>query len=400
MTFASLLIFLVSWLAPPQPPAAPAMSLDFEVFRTQVQPIFLAVRGEHARCVSCHSPGAGQLRLQHLAPGQAMWTEEESRKNFESVSKFVAPGDPTASRLLMHPLAASAGGDPFHTGGKHWSSQIRSRMAGAGGLGARRCRATDSHDHTAAAAPSPFSFEVYRSIVEPVFLKPRAPTEGSGNSCFQCHTTMATRMRLQPLAAGATGWTEEQSRQNFAVVSRLAMPGDPMKSPLLLHPLAQDAGGDATHTGGKFWASQDNPEWQAIAGWVRAGKVSSTAAASSAPVLDFDFYKVRVQPIFMATRGEHARCVTCHGPPLGLVRLAPGVTSWTDEESHKNFEAVKRLVAPGDPLASRLLMHPLAASAGGDAFHTGGKHWTSQSDPEWQVLAAWVKGQTLSSAAR
>jgi hypothetical protein len=45
-------------------------------------------------------------------------------------------------------------------------------------------------------------------------------------------------------------------------------------------------------------------------------------------------------------------------------------------------------------------MHPLAASAGGDPFHTGGKHWTSQSDPEWQVLAAWVKGQTLSSAAR
>jgi hypothetical protein len=399
MTVASFLVWIVSWFAASQPPVSPAGSLDFEVFRTQVQPIFLAARGEHARCITCHSPGAGQLRLQHLAAGQTMWTEEESRKNFESVAKFVAVGDPTASRLLMHPLAASAGGDPFHTGGKHWSSQNDPEwqvLAAWVRGGAARPATTIA----ATAVPSPFSFEIYKSTVEPVFLKPRAPTEGSGNACFECHTRMATRMRLQPLAAGATAWTDQQSRQNFEVVSRLATPGDPMKSPLLRHPLAQDAGGDATHTGGKFWASQDDSEWQAIAGWVRAGKVASTATAASPPALDFDFYKVRVQPIFTATRGEHARCVTCHGPPLGLVRLAPGVTSWTDEESRRNFDALKRLVSPGDPLASRLLMHPLAASAGGDPFHTGGKHWTSQSDPEWQVLAAWVKGQTLSSAAR
>ena len=125
---------------------------------------------------------------------------------------------------------------------------------------------------------------------------------------------------------------------------------------------------------------------------------TSAAVENRLPTLDFEFFKVRVQPIFMATRGEHARCVSCHGPPLGLVRLAGGATSWTDEESRKNFDAVKRLVAPGDPKSSRLLMHPLAASAGGDAFHTGGKHWTSRDDPEWQVLAAWVNGQTLFSA--
>ena len=33
-------------------------------------------------------------------------------------------------------------------------------------------------------------------------------------------------------------------------------------------------------------------------------------------------------------------------------------------------------------------------AAGGDRFHAGGKHWKSQSDPEWQILAAWVRGQT------
>ena len=50
---------------------------------------------------------------------------------------------------------------------------------------------------------------------------------------------------------------------------------------------------------------------------------------------------------------------------------------------------------PGNPLGSRMLMHPLAHEAGGDPFHAGGKHWKSQDDPEWQILAAWVNGQTM-----
>ena len=42
---------------------------------------------------------------------------------------------------------------------------------------------------------------------------------------------------------------------------------------------------------------------------------------------------------------------------------------------------------------SKLLMHPLAEEAGGDDFHGGGHHWKSQDDPEWQTMAAWVRGQ-------
>ena len=242
---------------------------------------------------------------------------------------------------------------------------------------------------------SGLSYEIYRSQIEPMFLKARAPGEGSGNACYLCHTRMATRMRLQPLATGATAWTEEQSRQNFAVVSRLVTPGDLMQSPLLRHPLAADAGGDAQHTGGKFWQSRDNPEWQAVAAWARAAVTGAGAAvASIAPSLDFEFYRTRVEPILMAKRGEHARCIACHGAPLGLARLASNAIGWTEEQSHRNFDNLKRLVVPGDPLASRLLMHPLASAAGGDPFHTGGKQWLSQTDPEWQTLAAWVRGQT------
>jgi hypothetical protein len=120
-----------------------------------------------------------------------------------------------------------------------------------------------------------------------------------------------------------------------------------------------------------------------------------SASPADTPSLDYTFFKERVQPIFLKKRPGHARCVTCHAhgsPPLQP--LAAGTTDWNDEQSRKNFAMWKLFVVPGNPLKSPLLVHPLATDAGGDHFHAGGKHWTSQDDPEWQTLAAWVKGQT------
>ena len=115
------------------------------------------------------------------------------------------------------------------------------------------------------------------------------------------------------------------------------------------------------------------------------------------PSLDFEMFKTQVQPIFLAKRPGHARCISCHasGTPLRLQPLPPGRAMWNDEESRKNFEAVRRVVVPGS-MKSMLLVHPLAEQAGGDFFHNGGKHWTSQDDPEWQVLKNWVVGRSRS----
>ena len=117
-------------------------------------------------------------------------------------------------------------------------------------------------------------------------------------------------------------------------------------------------------------------------------------AASSGPSLDFDIYKRDVQPALLLKRPERARCYACHsqGTAFRLQPLPEGATSWDDEASRKNFEAVQRYVVAGSPDKSRLLMLPLAASAGGAPFHPGGKHWDTQSDPEWQRIAAWVRG--------
>jgi hypothetical protein len=128
---------------------------------------------------------------------------------------------------------------------------------------------------------------------------------------------------------------------------------------------------------------------------VTALSAQSSSPASSAPALDYTFFKEKVQPIFLKKRPGHARCVVCHDhrvPPLQP--LAPGASTWNEEQSRQNFEIWKLYVVPGQPLHSKMLLHPLAKTAGGDSFHAGGKHWKSQSDPEWQTLAAWVLGRT------
>ena len=123
---------------------------------------------------------------------------------------------------------------------------------------------------------------------------------------------------------------------------------------------------------------------------------SSPPAAS----LDYEFFKNNVQPIFLATRPGHARCISCHasGTPLRLQPLPAGRTAWSEEETRKNFEAARRVVMPGS-LKSRLLVHPLAQDAGGDFYHNGGKHWSSQNDAEWQTLKAWVLGPAAAPTA-
>ena len=121
----------------------------------------------------------------------------------------------------------------------------------------------------------------------------------------------------------------------------------------------------------------------------------SGTASSSAPSLDYVYFKTQVEPIFLKKRPGHARCVACHASnnaPLKVVPLAPGETSWSEEESRKNFELIKRVATAGD-LESPLLIHPLAQSAGGDFFHNGGKHFDSKNDPEWLTLKAFVEGK-------
>jgi hypothetical protein len=121
------------------------------------------------------------------------------------------------------------------------------------------------------------------------------------------------------------------------------------------------------------------------------------------PTLDFAFYKARVEPIFLKKKAGHTRCVVCHSESNNFLKLEPlehGAKTWTEDQSRKNFDAVSKLVNPGEPMVSRLLMHPLAPEGGGDVFHSGGRQFMSVKDPDWKAMAAFVNGATLGGRSK
>jgi YVTN family beta-propeller protein len=122
------------------------------------------------------------------------------------------------------------------------------------------------------AAPT-LDFAYFKARVQPILT-----TKRDGNArCISCHG-FGTTMRLQPLAEGAATWTDEDARKNFEILSARVLPGDPDGSRLLQHPLAESAGGDGHHDGGKHWSSKNDPEWQTLAAWARGATLASDAA--------------------------------------------------------------------------------------------------------------------------
>ena len=225
-------------------------------------------------------------------------------------------------------------------------------------------------------------FDLYRETVEPILLARRP---GSAR-CIVCHSRGGGNAYLEPLSPGSDSYDEEQSLRNFARIQRLVVPGAPTESVLLMNPLTEESGGSHWHAGGKHWSSQSDPEWQALARWVNR----------TTPALDFDFYRDNVEPILLSRRSGNARCVVCHSRGGGnayLEPLSPGSEAYDEEQSARNFDRIQRLVVPGEPMRSLLLINPLAEAAGGSHWHAGGKHWTTQDAAEWQVLARWVRGE-------
>ena len=103
---------------------AAAQTLDYAQFKSSVEPIFLKKRTGHTRCVVCHSDRSNNLfKLEKLAPGVKGWSDEQSRKNFATVSRLVVAGKPGSSLLLLHPLAPEAGGSAYHSGGRQFENR-------------------------------------------------------------------------------------------------------------------------------------------------------------------------------------------------------------------------------------------------------------------------------------
>ena len=118
------------------------------------------------------------------------------------------------------------------------------------------------------AGAQALSYEVFKASVQPIFLKKRP----GHTRCIVCHAGANNAMRLTPLRPGATNFTEEQSRTNFETVSRIVVPGKPMESHFLTHPLDPHFGGGMYHSGGRQFETTDDPDWKNMAAWVNGAK--------------------------------------------------------------------------------------------------------------------------------
>jgi hypothetical protein len=116
----------------------------------------------------------------------------------------------------------------------------------------------------ASAGAQALSYEVFKTSVEPIFLKKRV----GHTRCIVCHAGANNAMRLTPLERGATNFTDEQSRTNFETVARIVTPGKPMESHFLIHPLDPHFGGGMYHSGGRQFETTDDPDWKNMAAWV------------------------------------------------------------------------------------------------------------------------------------
>jgi len=249
--------------------------LDYEFYKESVEPIFMRYHGgfvgSDTACVACHTVQANApLGLEPLTQenGEAFWTEEQSRQNFANVAMLVNPSAPETSRLLLAPLAPIVGGER-HSGGIFWDSTDHSEYR-------LIAEWIASGDPSATADPIvEVDFEFFRSCVQPIFVNPI----DNAMPCAECHSGV---FAIPPPVNSY--WTVEQSQLAFEELIYLIDPGRPDSSRFLHKPLHPNAGGDLMHNGGRRWYSQDDPERQALADWVRGDSVGDQCP----PALQFD----------------------------------------------------------------------------------------------------------------
>src|SRR2546426_6055925 len=82
---------------------------------------------------------------------------------------------------------------------------------------------------------------------------------------------------------------------------------------------------------------------------------------------DYEFFKARVEPIFLQKRPGHTRCVVCHAErsnnAFRLEKLPAG-GGRTEEQARRHYQTASRPVVPGQPDSSLLLLPPPPPRAG------------------------------------
>lgn len=126
--------------------------------------------------------------------------------------------------------------------------------------------------------------------------------------------------------------------------------------------------------------------------------VGGGSAANNGQTLCYNDYVNCVNPIYNApmqnlTGQNNIQCASggCHevgGGFAGSLRLYPSTV--VPAELQVNFTSSLANANLGDPVASKLLLKPLAGNAGNNDAHSGGDILPNNSDPCYSAILAWV----------
>lgn len=137
------------------------------------------------------------------------------------------------------------------------------RLCRAGAAALLLVLACGGESTTAPPPPPPapvyvLSYDEFVASVAPVLSK-------HGCNTAACHGgSTGVTFRLSPRDARDLAF-------DFAQASRQVYPQDPVESPLIMKPLAEECGGD-THAGGAYFYSFDDPDYVAMLTWIENGE--------------------------------------------------------------------------------------------------------------------------------
>lgn len=111
-------------------------------------------------------------------------------------------------------------------------------------------------------------------------------------------------------------------------------------------------------------------------------------------LLDFAFFRERVQPILQTPGPDGRSCAMCH---------ASNARFPLRSDTRANFIAVSKKVNLLNPVESPILVKPLlpGVTVDGDVFrtaHNGGERWPAKTaSSEYQVILEWIRGARLNA---
>ncbi len=266
---------------------------------------------------------------------------------------------------------------------------------------------------SSAIEPLDFSFFVAR--VEPILERERY----GKTRCMDCHAVSANLSRnhlVRPLPSGQ--YTESAAWSNYSSILSLVDFQNPEASYILRKPLAVDAGGTRVHTGGKYWNSEANPEYQTILAWIDGARLSSPTPSDwhqldriipdrTTGLPSFKQFEARVEPILDKRYGivQDQSCMSCHSQvrESGKFHLIPPDAEghFSQAKLYANYLSCVEFLNFRNILKSPILIKPLnPQSAGLSVEHPGGALWLDRRDPDYRAVAAWAESGEASQQAR